>query len=689
MHLKQFIASAAMLLGCGGCGSSTSSPATGPSNQPTVSLTLSRADAITYQASTLTWAVTNADTCTASGGWSGSKALAGAFTISTNAVGSNIYELTCSNAAGSTKQSVTLNVAKPTLSFAGTWVPHAEADLSPDSPISLANTFNALVRIGSSGRYGVTAIGWSYSGFGSQAATQTIVKVNAALLLPDANGLLNIASDRLKPDAVTNGAGSVVVADFNDDGYDDIVFIAHNESPFLAAASTVYWGSASGTFAKEQLLDKVMAHDAQLALVDGQKRIFTGSFTAGQDHNGNWVNQPDAMVNPIYAFTNGTLKATEPPRMKAASNDLNGVGGMTNAYIRGTPAYSAKLVAGDSRVPTPLGACCESRTSIFDFASGDITSSTPVQIFMPYLGTLDAYKSYLTAGQFPHVSRVYAKDLNQDGHDDILAAQSFWTQSNNNWPSALQILLNDGFGFFNDATAKLNPDMQLATSELGYTPKFVDLDGSGIEAMLWDGSYSYNDFGRHSDYLILNDGTGRLYLALHPEFLTISNDVQAYLKTKGYSPNTNTPARLIGVPQPDGSLNYLAEVGGAVKSATKNIIWQVAYFYVNVPLRYNPRTDFVTNVTISDRRNSQNIRTWAGDDIISDLSAAKATKIDGGLGENKVIYSGPSTGYSVVQNPDGTRTVTTTTSSAYPPVKDTLKNIQVIQFSDKSIRLVS
>jgi len=672
---------------CTGAGGTASAEAKINSfERVSVNLALARADLITYQATTLTWSSTNADSCTAAGAWSGTRASSGSLTIPTTVETSNTYDLTCSNAGGSIKQSVTLKVSKPSLTIAGTWVPVSEANITGKNNGALANTFNGIVRINSSGQYGVAVVGWSYTGFGIQASTKTVVPVNATLMVPDSSGLLSMAADRLKPDAVTNGGGSVVVADFNGDSFDDIVMLAHNESPFLPAPSTVFWGSASGTFKKEVLADNVMAHDAQLVMIDGQKRIFSGTFSSGQDDSGNFSKLPDAMVNPIYAYSGGKLVAIEGLKIKAAADKLPGLGGMTNTYVRGTSSYSARLVAGDSNVPNSAGKCCDTRTSIFSYSAGDITSFTPVQSFMPYLGTLDAYKSYLAGGQAPHTYRVYGKDLNHDGHDDILVAQSFWTQASNNWPSALQIMMNDGSGQFADATARLNPDMSLSTAELGYTPKFVDLDGSGIETILWDGSRSYNDYSRHSDYLILNDGTGRLYLALHSEFAALSRDVYAYLKSRDIQAADTTPARMIGVPQPDGSINYVAETQGGAAPTSTNLP-RAAYTFINVPLRYNPKTDFTKSVTISDRNNSQRIRTWAGDDTITDKNAASATTIDGGLGVNKASYSGPSTAYTVIKNSDGTTSVTTTISGAYPIVRDALKNIQSLQFSDKTISL--
>lgn len=81
------------------------------------------------------------------------------------------------------------------------------------------------------------------------------------------------------------------------------------------------------------------------------------------------------------------------------------------------------------------------------------------------------------------------------------------------------------------------------------------------------------------------------------------------------------------------------------------------------------------------------MRTWAGNDVFYDTNAnSNTTKIDGGLGTNKVIYSGSSAQYSVSRNTNGTATVISL-SSAPIQVNDTLTNIQQIQFSDKTLSL--
>jgi len=92
-----------------------------PPSTPTVTLSASP-DSIAYSGSTtISWSSTNASSCSASGAWSGSKALSGSQNFS-NLTSSGTFTLSCSGAGGSTNRSVTVNVANPpspTLSFTG------------------------------------------------------------------------------------------------------------------------------------------------------------------------------------------------------------------------------------------------------------------------------------------------------------------------------------------------------------------------------------------------------------------------------------------------------------------------------------------------------------------------------------------------------------------------------------------
>ena len=60
--------------------------------------------------------------------------------------------------------------------------------------------------------------------------------------------------------------------------------------------------------------------------------------------------------------------------------------------------------------------------------------------------------------------------------------------------------------------------------------------------------------------------------------------------------------------------------------------------------------------------------------------------IDGVSGTDTALYSGPSTSYQETQNSDGSWTVTDLRAGS-PDGTDTLKNIQYLQFSDKTVAL--
>ena len=90
------------LSSCGGGGSS--SPPT-----PTVTISSSAAEIEVGRNVTLNWSSTNATTCSASGAWSGSKAISGSEEVTVGSGGSNNFSLTCSgtsNVSGSSSVNV-------------------------------------------------------------------------------------------------------------------------------------------------------------------------------------------------------------------------------------------------------------------------------------------------------------------------------------------------------------------------------------------------------------------------------------------------------------------------------------------------------------------------------------------------------------------------------------------------------
>jgi regulation of enolase protein 1 (concanavalin A-like superfamily) len=83
---------------------------------PTVSLTVSPASVTSGGTTQLSWTSTNATSCTASGGWSGSKATSGSATSSALSVATT-FTLTCTGAGGSGSDSKTVTIG----AAAGSW----------------------------------------------------------------------------------------------------------------------------------------------------------------------------------------------------------------------------------------------------------------------------------------------------------------------------------------------------------------------------------------------------------------------------------------------------------------------------------------------------------------------------------------------------------------------------------------
>jgi CubicO group peptidase (beta-lactamase class C family) len=82
-----------------------------PAGAPTVTLTADPATVTTGATSVLNWSSTNADSCTASGGWTGTKAVSGTETVTVSQT--TTYTLACTGAGGTTQASATVTANAP------------------------------------------------------------------------------------------------------------------------------------------------------------------------------------------------------------------------------------------------------------------------------------------------------------------------------------------------------------------------------------------------------------------------------------------------------------------------------------------------------------------------------------------------------------------------------------------------
>jgi hypothetical protein len=121
-----------VLSGCGSGSSSNvdSSPTPVPPS-PTIILSTSAESVEVNSEFTLTWSTTNADTCSASGNWSGDKAASGSETISDSEIGNKTYTLSCSGLGGDKSESEEVEITSQTNS--GVW-DHVHIPYGTDDP---------------------------------------------------------------------------------------------------------------------------------------------------------------------------------------------------------------------------------------------------------------------------------------------------------------------------------------------------------------------------------------------------------------------------------------------------------------------------------------------------------------------------------------------------------------------------
>jgi hypothetical protein len=494
------------------------------------------------------------------------------------------------------------------LSIAGSWQPLA-------GTAGLVGPFWNVIRLGADQREGVVLAGWAYQG--SFGGSQPVVHTQAAALSQGADGRLSLASTSLLGDAGTNGVGSIVVADFNGDGFDDLFLAAHNESPFVPMSSVAWISGPGGALTRQAVGDSVMNHDARLVTLGGKKKILSSSF--------------GGVGNVLYSWNGASFTVDllgQLGGMSVQAGDFNGDG-------------SDWLIIGDSFFGPGItfDAANPMLNYAYSFASG-VVATPPKQLPTPYFNGKAAYagfKSEWDPASKTHTSRLWATDLNQDGRIDLLAGQEIWSAPNGLQKAVFQLLVNQGGMAFADQTDALAPEFS-QDSYIDYSVRLADIDGSGIDTIFLASNPAFSaaqDALKQGQYVLVNDGTGRLYAALHDEFRAMGDQVLDHVAANltPSVPRGVTP-QFIGYRTPNGKLNFLAVIGAGGSSAGPN------YALVNVALQYSPATDFKRNLTISSRNGSHNIRTFAGDDTISRALADPDCRIDAGLGVNTVVYPG-------------------------------------------------
>jgi hypothetical protein len=529
----------------------------------------------------------------------------------------------------------------------------------------VANAFYSQITL-ANGRSGLALDGWSYNGWDNK----TFYPVNAAIFEQNADGTLSLATSKYVTDPLTNGSGSVLVADFNGDGRQDIFLPAHNESPSIPKSSTAYVSNPSGAFTKVSLTDSVEAHGGVIANFQGVPTVFTGSYGGDGDpyfqfRNGNFVETKFMSPDGRYQTVGGSS-------VNAADFDGDGQTDLIISDHSFGPGYP--YVAGG----VPVIAIYK----LSDVASG---SGSPELILTPYFNGKPQYANVpnLFGNGTTHEPRLWIDDFNHDGKPDVLGSALMWTTELGMEFAILQMFQNtstpDAISFA-EKTDILNSGYNIKSNEVDKAMQIIDFDHSGIASYFQAGSTSpYNQDGTpqssmQNNYILLNDGTGKLHTYMHDEFQALGEKVNAYAALS----NAGQP-RFIEYFTPDGKINLVAEFGiSEVISGN----WVQRQEFVNVPLQLNPTVDYTQSITVSDRNGSMLMRTWAGKDTIRDTNAnTSPAHIDGGLGIDTASYSKAASTYQIVRNSDGSAKVTGNS------IADTLVNIERLKFADATLAL--
>jgi hypothetical protein len=231
------------------------------------------------------------------GAWSGARNAVGSKSINQSSAGTFTYTLTCKNAVGTGSASATLTELsvpgstvtvegmtglpvdiKPLLSIVGIWQPVAEKYLTSQFNGTLSTVaVDNIVLPG--GREGLVT-----TGFPKYPGTESLIPIDISILQQETDGTLREATSAYISDPQVNGGTSVVVADFNKDGVEDIYLAPYNESPTKPTNSVVHLSNPGGTYHRVTIDDLLNAQDAELADIDGTPTVFTGSYYVAAGH---------------------------------------------------------------------------------------------------------------------------------------------------------------------------------------------------------------------------------------------------------------------------------------------------------------------------------------------------------------------------------------------------------------------
>ena len=549
------------------------------------------------------------------------------------------------------------------------WQAVTTEHLSPASDGLLYNQFYKFFKL-PNGNLALILGGWA----GSNSA-HPLTKTTISILERTASGQFETATNKWLADSATNGVGAIVVADFNSDTIDDIFLPSNNEGSLVPYPGVAFISNNSG-FIRIELPNSSLAHDATVSESGKRPIVLTGSL-GGDNH-------------PIYVFNGSGFDVV---------NANYSIQGNTVAVIPladGSDHLTIRGDIGDSfSIDRTTNVYSWNRLDVEIFRGNGLTYENwqPIQTISPFLTTIPAYRDFQSAygSGISHTYKILSDDLNSDGYQDLILGQSMWVNTYGaDFPSVLQVLLNQGDSRFVDRTESLGPEIGFSYNEGDYSPIVFDFDNSGINSYIFSGGWQALTTDRRPFFVLLNDGSGKLRVGLDQEdmlsFLQdaknlVTNSLLGGSWNLKLGPDELPIVNFLAIPERGDAINFLAQA-----KVFDSASGQIAYAIIDAGLTFNPVTSYLENITVSDRNNSSVLRTWAGNDSFYETNrSAGSTNIDGGLGLDRVWYSKNADSYQLSVGKNSTNL--TGTYDRAESFVDRLTNIERLKFSDVSLAL--
>jgi hypothetical protein len=533
------------------------------------------------------------------------------------------------------------------------------------------------------GREGLVVAAWG----NSAEAAAVVPPMRLVIFEQGPDGLMREATASFVDDDITDGSGVIKIADFNGDGRDDFVLPMYTETPTTTTPpvpmprSVAFVSQPNGRYARIDLnsdvngpvVDAVQVAGAwQLFVPSGGPSLETGDFTWAGTFTWRWNGT---------GFTKVSMGGQGDPSAQASASAV-----VVRPFTGNGEMW---MVRTDNDIGPGIPNGFEKVTRAWRIDANNQYRVPPVTLPAPYFNgksEYTQYESWLDPQSKTHNATIWSTDLNQDGLPDLIAGAQIWGRTQNLQRAMLQLLVNKGGMNFEDQTDVLRPEFRI-DGEIDMSPRWIDLDGSGIDTVLmgrgrWLGSGSgVLPRSRHGSYILVNDGTGRLYAAMDAEFATLGQQVADFINSQaGLGPiDSRSQPDFYPYRRADGKINFLAMAlvhrTGVIDPGSQQ------FAFINVPLGIDITTGFKRDLTVPTRNGSRNIRTFAGNDTIHRALADPDCRIDGGLGTNTVVYPGRRADWVVSKNSDGTISVRPATGGGGT---DTLKRVQKARFDDQT-----